>query len=102
MGGNQGTRTNGPAVLIRGADGTRIELSLPEYRLALLCLVDFEGRWEGLEAATRLVPDGATKATLIRDRLQPHAPRLSAITSRGVDSLEMLAARFWFRQEAVK
>ncbi len=102
MGQDQGTHTSGPAVLIRGAYGTRIELTLPEYRLALLCLVDFDGRWEGLEAATRLVPDGTTKAALIRDRLLPHAPHLAAVTSRGVDSLEMLAARFWFRQEAVK
>jgi hypothetical protein len=102
MGQDHGTHPSGPAVLIRGADGTRLELTLAEYRLALLCLVDFEGRWEGLEAATGFVPDGSGKSSLIRERLRPHAFQLSAITSRGVDSIEMLAARFWFRQEELK
>jgi hypothetical protein len=102
MGQEHGTHPSGPAVLIRSAGGTRLELTLAEYRLALLCLVDFDGEWEGLEAATGFVPDASAKVALIRGRLRPHASQLSAITSRGVDAIEMLAARFWFRQEELK
>jgi hypothetical protein len=89
-------------VTIRTAEGRRIELTLPEYRLALLWLVDFAANWEALEYATTLVPDGPAKLALIRERLRPVAAHLPALASRGVDSLEMLAARFWFRQEDAK
>ncbi len=91
-----------PAVTIRTPAGTRIDLSLAEYRLALLWLVDYAGQWEPLEMATTLVVDGPAKAALVREHLRPAALHLPALTSRGVDALEMLAARFWFRQEEVK
>ncbi len=91
-----------PAVTIRTSAGPRIDLSLAEYRLALLWLVDYGGHWEPLETATTLVVDGSAKAALIRERLRPVATHLPTLTSRGVDALEMLAARFWFRQEEVK
>jgi hypothetical protein len=91
-----------PAVTIRTPSGPRVELSLAEYRMALLWLVDFAGQWEPLETATSLVVDSATKAVLIRDHLRPAAQHLPTLASRGVDALEMLAARYWFRQEEVK
>ncbi len=70
--------------------------------MALLWLVDFAGQWEPLETATGLVVDGGAKVALIRDHLRPAEPHLPTLASRGVDALEMLAARYWFRQEEVK
>jgi hypothetical protein len=75
-------------------------LSLDEYRLALLGLVDFEGDWPALETATMFVTDGSAKATLVRERLLPLADSLSLLVYRGVDTFELLVARHWFRHKA--
>jgi len=72
-----------------------LPLSADERRLALLGLVDFEGRWEVLEAATRLVVDGETKAALICERLAPRAEHLSALVTE-VSAYELWLARHWF------
>ncbi len=86
---------------MRTAAGIRFELSFDEYRLALLGLVDFASAWDALEIATTLVVDGPAKATIIRNALFPIASHLPALLSRGVDSLELLAARNWFRHESI-
>ncbi len=96
-----GSGHNGPAVVIRSRSGERIELTLPEYRLALLWLVDFEQHWEGLERAAEFVPDGPAKLALVRGHLREVSDQLPALASRGIDSLELLAARLWFRQESI-
>ncbi len=75
-----------------------LSLSADEQRLALLGLVDFEGRWELLEAAARLVVDGETKAALIRERLAPQAGLLSASAAE-VSAYELWVARHWFRTQ---
>lgn len=77
--------------------GLTISLSGDEAQLTLLGLVDFEGRWDALQAATAFVVDGPAKAAIIPERLLPLAGHLPALLERGVDSLEMLAARHWFR-----
>jgi hypothetical protein len=80
--------------------GLTVALSPDEYRLALLWLVDFEAAWEGLEAATAFVTDGAAKLALIQQRLRPLADDLAPL-GQHVDSLTLLAARHWFRQGPV-
>jgi hypothetical protein len=72
-------------------------LSVAEYRLALLGLVDFAGAWDALELATTFVIDGPAKLALIQERLRP----LAGYLSQRVDALEMLAARHWFRRGAI-
>lgn len=86
---------------MRTAAGVRFELNFDEYRLALMGLVDFAGAWDALEMATTLVVDGPAKAAVVRNRLLPLASHLPALLARGVDSLEMLAARRWFRQGSI-
>jgi hypothetical protein len=88
---------NEPVVTIRTPDGTDIGLSLNEYRLAMIGLVDFDGDWAALQTAAAFVVDGEGKKTLIRERLLPLSAHLQALLARGVDSLELLAARHWFR-----
>ncbi len=88
------------AVAIRVDRSTIMELDLDEYRLALLWLVDFERDWDAFEMAAKLVVDGAAKAGIAAVRLRPMAEHLPALAKRGVDSLELLAARYWFRQES--
>jgi hypothetical protein len=80
--------------------GVTVALSPDEYRLALLWLIDFEAAWEGLEAATAFVADGAAKRVLIQQRLRPLADDLPPL-GQHVDSLALLAARHWFRQGQV-
>ncbi len=92
----------GPAIVIRTPAGVRFELNPYEYRLALLGLVDFGGAWEVLEQAAGFVVDGPAKAAIVRDRLRPLGSHLPALLARGVDSIELLAARFWFRQEKIE
>jgi len=86
-----------PAVTIHNAEGQPLPLTLNEFRLALLGLVDFEGDWEAMQEATRFVVDGTGKRALIEKRLLPVATALPSLLSRGIDSLEVLAARHWFR-----
>jgi hypothetical protein len=71
-------------------------LSPDETRLALLGVVDFEGDWEAMEAATALVVDGPAKASLIRDRLVPAASQLPGHFAGEVSVLDLLSARHWF------
>ena len=71
-------------------------LSPDETRLALLGVVDFEGDWEAMEAATALVVDGPAKASLIRDRLAPAASQLPGHFAGEVGVLDLLSARHWF------
>ncbi|MCU0502033.1 MAG: hypothetical protein MUC51_09765 [Anaerolineae bacterium] len=71
-------------------------LTPDETRLALLGVVDFEGDWAALEAATALVVDGPAKASLIRDRLAPMAAQLQGHFAAEVGVLDLLAARHWF------
>ena len=80
--------------------GRPVALSPDEYRLALLWLIDFEAAWEGLEAATAFVTDGAAKLALIQQRLRPRAADLSPL-GQHLDSLALLTARHWFRQGQV-
>jgi len=80
--------------------GLAVALSPDEYRLALLWLVDFEAAWEGLEAATAFVTDGAAKLALIHQRLRPLADDLAPL-GQHIDSLALLAARLWFRHGQV-
>jgi hypothetical protein len=93
---------HGPAIVIRTPAGVRFELNLYEYRLALLGLVDFAGAWDVLEQAASFVVDGPAKAMIVRDHLRPLGSHLPALLARGVDSVELLAARFWFRQEKME
>jgi hypothetical protein len=88
---------NDPVVTIRPAGEPPFTLTLNEYRLALLGLVDFAGDWDALETATTFVVDGDTKAVLVREHLRPQAAHLDVLLARGVDGLELLAARHWFR-----
>jgi|GEM_PF-1467020 hypothetical protein len=88
---------NDPVVTIRRSGEPSFTLTLNEYRLALLGLVDFAGEWEALETATTFVVDGARKGALVRERLRPLAAHLDVLLARGVDGLELLAARHWFR-----
>jgi len=76
--------------------GLSLALSPDELRLALLGVVDFEGDWEALEAATTLVVDGTAKAALIRERLAPAAAHVTGHFAADVNVLELLAARRWF------
>jgi hypothetical protein len=85
--------TDHPGAVLTTPSGLTISLSRDEAQLALLGLVDFEGHWDALQAATAFVVDGPAKAAIIRERLC-HLP---ALLGFGVDSLEMLAARHWFR-----
>ena len=89
-----------PVVNIRLPSGPNITLTLDEFWLALLGLVDFEGDWEALQTAAGLVTDGETKAALISDRILPVAEYLTALLQRGVDAFELLTARHWFRHRA--
>jgi hypothetical protein len=84
-------------VTIRPNGAPVFTLTLNEYRLALLGLVDFAGDWDALETATTFVVDGAKKAALVRDHLRPQAAHLDVLLARGLDGLELLAARHWFR-----
>ena len=86
-----------PVVNIRIPSGHSITLSLDEFWLALLGLVDFEGDWDALRTAAGLVTDGETKAAIISQRLLPVAEYLPGLLQRGVDSFELLTARHWFR-----
>jgi hypothetical protein len=88
------------SVTFRTPSGLPVSLSVAEYRLALLGLVDFAGAWDALELATTFVIDGPAKLALIQERLRPLAGYLSPVTQR-VDALEMLAARHWFRRGAI-
>lgn len=92
---------NSTVLTLRTAAGDRLELTLNQYRLALLGLVDFEADWEALETAAGFVSDGAAKAAIVREQLRPVAGELHALTARGVDAMEVLAARIWFRGERV-
>ena len=71
-------------------------LSPDEARLALLSVVDFEGDWEAMEAATALVVDGPAKAGLIRGRTAPAPAQVTDHPAADVNVLELLAARHWF------
>lgn len=71
-------------------------LAPAERRLALLGLCDFEGQWDILEAATRLVVDGEAKAALIRQRLAPLADQLQALVAVDVVPYQLWIARHWF------
>jgi hypothetical protein len=62
----------------------------------LLGVVDFDGDWEALEAATRLVVDGPAKAGLIRERLAQAAAQLPGHFAAEVGVQDLLAARHWF------
>ncbi len=88
---------NDPVVTIRRPGEPSFTLTLNEYRLAMLGLVDFAGEWEALELATTFVASGAEKGALVRERLRPLAVYLDVLLARGVDGLELLAARHWFR-----
>lgn len=70
-------------------------LSADERRLALLGLCDFEGQWDVLEAATRLVVDGEAKAALIR-RLTLQADQLAALAKDEAIAYQLWIARRWF------
>ncbi len=96
-GNKQPLDPNEPVVKIRKPGEPGLTLSLNEYRLALIGLVDYDGQWPSLELATGFVVDGAAKADLLHGRLLPNASRLDALLARGVDGLELLAARQWFR-----
>ena len=89
--------TETSAINFQTPSGLSVTLSPDEYRLALLWLVDFEGAWEGLEAAIAFVVDGEAKLALIRRRLQPLTDDLASL-GQHVEPLAMLAARHWFRQ----
>lgn len=80
--------------------GVMVALSSDETRLAWLGLVDFEGDWAVLEAATTVVVDGATKAALIRERLLPIAEHLPGAFTGEVDSFQMWTIRHWFDTQA--
>lgn len=81
--------------------GIAVTLSAAERNLALLGLVDYEGAWEGLLAATAFVADGTAKRELIATRVQPLAAALTALTEH-VDPLELITARHWFRHEPLQ
>jgi hypothetical protein len=81
---------------IRTPSGLVFALSPDEIRLALLGVVDFEGNWEAMEAATVLVVDGPAKASLTRDRLALVAAQLEEHFAAEVNVLDLLAARHWF------
>jgi hypothetical protein len=81
---------------IRTPSGLAFALSPDETRLALLGVVDFEGDWEAMEAATMSVVDGPAKAGLIRDRLALVAAQLEEHFAAEVNVLDLLAARHWF------
>ena len=81
---------------VKTPPGLTPALSPDETRLALLGVVDFEGDWEAMEAATALVVDGPAKASLIRDRLAPAAVQLPGHFAAEVGVLDLLAARHWF------
>jgi hypothetical protein len=89
-----------PVVNIHIPFGPDISLSLDEFWLALLGLVDFEGDWEALLTASGLVTDGAAKANLITNRLLPVSDHLPVLLQRGVDAFELLTARHWFRHRS--
>ncbi len=91
-----------PVVSIRAPGGKKIDLDLNEYRLALLLLVDFGGDWDAMRLAATLVTDGPAKMAVAHERLEPITGHLHTLLARGVDSLELLAARFWFREETVE
>ena len=81
---------------VKTPSGLTPALSPDETRLALLGVVDFEGDWEAMEAATTLVVDGPAKASLIRDRLAPAAAQFTDHFAADVNVLDLLAARHWF------
>jgi hypothetical protein len=81
---------------VKTPSGLTFALSPDETRLALLGVVDFEGDWEAMEAATTLVVDGPAKASLIRDRLAPTAAEFTGHFAADVNVLDLLAARHWF------
>jgi hypothetical protein len=76
------------------------ELTNAEFRLALIGLVDFDANWPALVLAAAYVPGGEHKAEIVNSRLLPLSDSLPSILERGVDSVELVAARFWFRHEA--
>ncbi len=78
-----------------------LELTLDEYRLALLGLIDFEGNFDALLLASSMVKDGEGKARIVRERLAPIAVYLPALLARGIDSIELLSIRYWFREAAL-
>jgi hypothetical protein len=81
---------------VKTSSGLTVPLSPDETRLALLGVVDFEGDWDALEAATTLVVDGPAKASLIRGRLAPVAAGFTGHFASDVNVLDLLAARHWF------
>jgi hypothetical protein len=92
---------NEPSVTIRRLGDQPIVLTLNEYRLALIGLVDFEGDWAALATAATLVADAEAKSALVHHHLMPVAEHLSALLERDVDGLELLAVRHWFRSGEV-
>jgi hypothetical protein len=85
-----------PAQTFETESKLTVVLTPDEYRLALLGLVDFEGHWEILEAATALVVDGPAKAALLRARLIPLADRLPGLLDKEIDVVRLWTARHWF------
>ena len=71
--------TSAHAHTLRTASGLTFTLSLDDHRLALVGLVDFEGRWDILEAAAGQVVDGAAKAERVRQHLLPIAEHLTLL-----------------------
>ena len=78
---------------VKTPSGLTLALSPDETRLALLGVVDFEGDWEAMEAATTLVVDGPAKASLIRDRLAPAATAVDEAGSVAFEVAECLFGR---------
>jgi len=95
-----GTADSGSTPTKVGVD-PEIALTADQVRLALVCLVDFEGAWDAVETATLLVEDGKAKAQLLYE-LRPMAHLLPALLDRGLDSLELISARYWFRHGRVE
>lgn len=85
---------------VRLPSGVAVALSPAEQRLALLGLVDYEAAWDGLIRATDFVADGAAKRKIIENRILSLADALTSLTER-LDSLDLLAARHWFRYEPI-
>ena len=79
--------------------GLTIVLSPDEYRLAILGLIDFEGRWDAMQVATTLVVDGETKGALLRERIAPVADLLPALVADGIEVLALWTARHWFANQ---
>jgi len=95
------TDARGPTAIPDNRRAVVRALTPSEYRLALLGLVDFAGEWSALETATTFVVDGPAKRAVIRERLLPAAAELNVLLTRDVDAIELLAARYWFRNGAL-